>query len=74
MISNNNGGTCLVKGIIAHEVLHALGFYHMQSTFDRDNYVTIKTENLQTGSEAQFTIQSATTRFNTTYDFSSVMQ
>uniref|UniRef100_A0A7N8YFV2 Metalloendopeptidase n=1 Tax=Mastacembelus armatus TaxID=205130 RepID=A0A7N8YFV2_9TELE len=32
---------CLQVGVISHEFMHALGFVHEQSRFDRDNYVTI---------------------------------
>lgn len=73
MIDSGTGSTCLAKGIIAHEVLHALGFYHMQATFDRDQYVYINTTNITPGYESQFSVQSQTTRNGTAYDFSSVM-
>ncbi|KAL7887964.1 hypothetical protein AOLI_G00029380 [Acnodon oligacanthus] len=35
------GPGCDHKAIVEHELLHALGFYHMQSRQDRDDYVKI---------------------------------
>lgn len=35
------GPGCDHKAVIEHELLHALGFYHMQSRQDRDDYVKI---------------------------------
>jgi len=40
---------CWNKGTVLHETLHALGFWHEHSRPDRDNYVTIVTENVIPG-------------------------
>uniref|UniRef100_A0A3Q4HFI8 Metalloendopeptidase n=1 Tax=Neolamprologus brichardi TaxID=32507 RepID=A0A3Q4HFI8_NEOBR len=40
---------CGYIGIVEHEFLHALGFYHEQSRYDRDDYVTINFENILEG-------------------------
>lgn len=52
-----------------------LGFHHMHSVYNRDEYVTIHWENIQPGLENQFIKfpSSAVTLFNTTYDYLSVM-
>ncbi|CAG6014859.1 unnamed protein product, partial [Menidia menidia] len=45
------GRFCDSTDTTEHEILHALGFYHEQSRFDRDNFVTIVLENVLQGSQ-----------------------
>ncbi|EDO34806.1 predicted protein, partial [Nematostella vectensis] len=68
-------GGCWHKGIVIHEIAHALGFFHEQSRPDRDHFVTIKFENIQDGKEGNFRMHSTSqvTTHGTTYDFESVM-
>jgi len=40
------GQNCLQTGIIQHEFIHALGFYHEQSRPDRDNHITVHWNNI----------------------------
>lgn len=53
----------------------ALGFYHMQSAYDRDEYVRIGWENIQSGTQNNFNkyTNQEVTHFNTTYDYYSVL-
>ena len=43
------GYTCAEKGIVMHEIFHALGRFHEQNRPDRDDYVTIAKKNIGTG-------------------------
>lgn len=53
----------------------ALGFWHMQSTYDRDDYVTVQWDNIQDGKGHNFNKYSAAevTNFDTGYDYRSIM-
>ncbi|GMT14660.1 hypothetical protein PFISCL1PPCAC_5957, partial [Pristionchus fissidentatus] len=41
-------------GVMAHEIAHALGLFHEQARFDRDDSVTINTANIEKGSIQQY--------------------
>ncbi|XP_041429866.1 embryonic protein UVS.2-like [Xenopus laevis] len=63
---------CMYMGIIQHELNHALGFYHEQSRSDRDDYVTIITENIIPGYANNFNKYNSK-NLGLEYDYSSVM-
>lgn len=42
------------KGSYIHELGHTLGLNHEQQRLDRDNYIIIHTENIESGQQAQF--------------------
>lgn len=71
----NPGEGCFREGTIIHEFIHAIGFYHMQSAPDRDDYVQIVWENIQAGTENNFAKHDDTrvTHFDVKYDYDSVM-
>uniref|UniRef100_A0A1I8BWQ3 Metalloendopeptidase n=1 Tax=Meloidogyne hapla TaxID=6305 RepID=A0A1I8BWQ3_MELHA len=48
------GEDCDQFGIITHEVAHALGFFHEQSRWDRDQFVSVSLDNIRQGYEDQF--------------------
>lgn len=68
---------CMSRGTIQHEVMHALGFFHMQSHTDRDNYVKIIFENIpggQRNNNFQKYGSHLINNFDTPYDYTSVMR
>ncbi|XP_027142006.1 meprin A subunit beta isoform X2 [Larimichthys crocea] len=69
------GERCDRLGIVEHEILHALGLYHEQSRYDRDDYITIMWENINYEYKGNFKklSPSLTTTFNAPYDYMSVM-
>nr|ABV60299.1 astacin-like metalloprotease [Lutzomyia longipalpis] len=75
LANNEVGSGCFRFGTVIHEFIHALGFYHAQSAYTRDDYVLIKWENIQKGTEFNFEKEdsSKTTMFNLEYDYGSVM-
>ena len=48
------GSGCMYPGIIQHEFMHALGFWHEQSRTDRDQYVTVLLNNVIDGLQYNF--------------------
>lgn len=45
---------CAYVGIVEHELMHALGFWHEQSRTDRDRFIQINWRNIQSGMEHNF--------------------
>ncbi|XP_050084864.1 zinc metalloproteinase nas-4-like [Anopheles aquasalis] len=68
------GCTTLV-GTVMHEMMHALGFLHEQNREDRDDWVTIRTQNIKAGTANNFDkARSGTTNsFGVDYDYGSIM-
>ena len=48
------GEGCVYFGIVIHELMHAVGFWHEQSRADRDQHVTIMWDNILRGMEYNF--------------------
>ncbi|KAK7886880.1 hypothetical protein WMY93_026501 [Mugilogobius chulae] len=69
------GQNCDTIATVEHEFFHALGFYHEQSRYDRDDFVTIHLENVLKGYENNFLKVSSdeSTTHGTPYDYWSVM-
>ncbi|KAL3998580.1 Astacin (Peptidase M12A) family protein [Acanthocheilonema viteae] len=81
MVGNNGGRQivslgdgCLKKGIVIHELMHVIGFFHEQNRPDRDLYVNILWENVKPSLIEQFDKYSPTIIDNlgSPYDYDSV--
>lgn len=71
----NLGLNCVQRVVVQHETIHALGFFHMQSAYERDEYVIIHWENIIPGMEHNFNRvnPNTTSQFNLPYDIFSIM-
>ncbi|XP_023215965.1 astacin-like metalloprotease toxin 5 [Centruroides sculpturatus] len=68
------GTGCLNKGILFHELCHALGFYHEHNRPDRDEYIEIIESNLLPNAKSQFKKYKADgIRLLTNYSYDTVM-
>ncbi|XP_050080869.1 zinc metalloproteinase nas-15-like [Anopheles maculipalpis] len=69
------GTGCFTHGTIVHELIHALGFYHMQSATERDQYVDILWQNIAPGREGNFQLYGTdrVINYGVAYDYDSVM-
>lgn len=69
------GPGCMHTGHIIHEFVHALGFFHQQSTWDRDSYIKINDENVLDGKLFNFDKYENTevNDFDCEYDYNSLM-
>ncbi|XP_059382449.1 hatching enzyme 1.2-like isoform X1 [Carassius carassius] len=63
---------CVSHGIIEHELIHSLGFYHEHTRSDRDQYVQINWQNIPEATAYNFQ-KKDTNNLNTPYDYSSIM-
>ncbi|KAK2580109.1 hypothetical protein KPH14_012387 [Odynerus spinipes] len=68
-------GCVTKKGTVIHELMHAVGFFHEQSRYERDEYVSIQWNNIMSGHESNFEKASKelTDAFGVGYDYGSVM-
>lgn len=66
---------CFRQATIIHEMFHTLGLYHMQSATERDDYVTIIPENVQSGTINNFNKanENLISQFGVPYDVGSIM-
>jgi len=73
VVSLANG--CFSVGTVLHEFMHAAGFHHEQSRADRDSYVTVYWQNIQSGKGFNFNKYTLNeiTHLKAPYDTCSIM-
>jgi hypothetical protein len=66
---------CFRIGTVMHEFLHAFGFSHEQTRYDRDDWITINWSNIEPGREHNFEMKAPGEMdlLGTPYDYGSVM-
>ncbi|XP_055350831.1 hatching enzyme 1.2-like isoform X2 [Paramacrobiotus metropolitanus] len=68
------GKQCLTRGIIVHELMHALGFYHEHNRPDRDIHVQVFPAHVQSGMYyPNFRILTNMSTYGVQYDVESIM-
>ncbi|OQV25481.1 putative Zinc metalloproteinase nas-14 [Hypsibius exemplaris] len=74
-IVNLEAPGCWTHGIIVHELNHAIGFWHEQSRYDRDSYVELNLNNVDSSNHHNFLKydSGSVTHANTPYDYGSLM-
>lgn len=71
-----NQEECFHSGVIQHELLHVLGFFHEQSRPDRDEFVTVVEKNVIPNllhNFEKYTWGAEVLNLNTPYDYDSIM-
>lgn len=66
---------CFWEGTAVHEAIHVLGYFHMHSAIDRDDFVEIRWDNIPPERQHNFDKVNPTwfSNFGTPYDLLSVM-
>eukprot|EP00112_Aurelia_sp_Birch-Aquarium-sp1_P008961 Seg2002.8 transcript_id=Seg2002.8/GoldUCD/mRNA.D3Y31 product="Astacin-like metalloendopeptidase" protein_id=Seg2002.8/GoldUCD/D3Y31 len=67
------GDACEFKNVMAHEIGHAIGFFHEHNRKDRDKYVKIEWDNVNEWAKTAFRKLKKSLSFGVPYDYTSIM-
>ncbi|KAK0400970.1 hypothetical protein QR680_015540 [Steinernema hermaphroditum] len=69
------GDGCDPPGIAAHEIGHSIGMYHAQSRYDRDQWISVNTSNVEPDNVFNYdeVTSSTNNNFGMRYDYRSIM-
>ena len=73
MLFRSLGEGCVNHWTALHELVHAVGFYHEQNRWDRDNYITVLWNNIPQAHHFDFQKQRDSYDFGVEYDYNSIM-
>lgn len=72
-LMNLNPSMC-AHGKIVHELLHSLGFLHMHTANERDEYLEVKWDNIKESAALNFQqFKSHVSMFGTNFDYDSIL-
>ncbi|XP_069771382.1 astacin-like metalloendopeptidase [Narcine bancroftii] len=72
LISLNQQCLTKGKGVVEHELMHSLGFWHEHTRSDRDKYIKIGWKNVRPGYEHNF-LKKNTNKLKSKYDYGSIL-
>ena len=67
------GPNCVSFNIVSLEIGHAIGLYHEHQRPDRDRYIEILEENIESSRKASFAVRNDVRTLGYGYDFASIM-
>ncbi|KAH3871317.1 astacin-like isoform X2 [Dreissena polymorpha] len=72
-VSVSRASDCVTLGIVMHELLHVLGFWHEHTRPDRDQYIKLLHQNIRFDHKTDFSINTNSKNQVNVYDYYSIL-